>query len=247
MEYRCSLYVFLLLVGTAHLKTKYRLITLAFAIYVTYMKVQWDFLLFLYGMAIAEWDHARGAHVSEPTLSPNEKKQPGDARNSTIKTATWNTLSIIALYLLSQPAVGEATPGWRTLTAMIPERWTPIELKARERHWQGIGAGIFVLAVGHSPLWRRAFNSAPIQYLGKVSYALYICHGLLTRWIQFSLQWFVYDMTGIEGNQFYRGFWIGSVLVFVSVMWCADIFWRAVDTPCVKFARWFENKLSVKP
>ncbi|KAH7140256.1 acyltransferase family-domain-containing protein [Dactylonectria estremocensis] len=245
IEYRCSLYLFLFLVGTAHLKTKWRLWTLAFAVFVTYMKARWDFLLFLYGMAIAEWDHARGAHVSDPALAPNEKKQPRDT-NATMKTAIWNSVSLVALFLLSQPEVGQATPGWVTLTAMIPAQWLPVELKARERHWQGIGAGLFVLAVSHSPLWRRAFNSAPIQYLGKISYALYICHGLLTRWIQFGLQWYVYDITGIVGNQFYRGFWIGSVLVFISVIWCADIFWRAVDTPCIKFARWFESKLSLK-
>ncbi|KAF7550290.1 hypothetical protein G7Z17_g5825 [Cylindrodendrum hubeiense] len=47
---------------------------------------------------------------------------------------------------------------------------------------------------------------------------------------------------GLSSTAFRRG----AVPVFLVSICIADIFWRAVDIPVVKFARWFENKLIVK-
>ncbi|KAH7140729.1 acyltransferase 3 [Dactylonectria macrodidyma] len=265
IEYRGSIYLFLIILGTAHLRTTYRLLTLMMIIWITYLKARWDFLLFLYGMAIAEWDHIRGAHTTHHDVSQGEKKELGDSRRTFIRQSIWNLISIIGLFLLSQPPTrSEVTPGWVTLTAMIPDGWDSPGTE-RARYWQQFGAGIFVLAVGHSKFWLRVYNSAIIQYLGNISYALYLVHGILLRWAAHRiLRFFLFYVMGSvgdnhykvgdnyykvgdnyykAGDNYYRGFWLATCFIIPMTIWVADIFWRAIDIPSVKFAKWFEVKL----
>ncbi|KAH7144466.1 hypothetical protein B0J13DRAFT_45424 [Dactylonectria estremocensis] len=68
-----------------------------------YLMARWDFLLFLYGMACVEWDHMRGAHTPRPDSLPEEKNQAGYSRQTFIREPTWNIVSILGLFLLSQP------------------------------------------------------------------------------------------------------------------------------------------------
>ncbi|KAH7143774.1 acyltransferase family-domain-containing protein [Dactylonectria macrodidyma] len=245
VEYRCSLYLFLIHMGTSRLKTHYRIMTLMLFTYITYRKGRWDFLLFLYGLACVEWDYARGAHtgVSTAALSQSER---GESKGSRLplKAIAWNVISILALYLLSQPSHRrDETPGWVTLETMIPEYWH----EERDRYWQCFGAGLFLLSVGHSAFWQRVFTTDVVQYLGKISYSLYLVHGRPTRWLQFRVLRFVFFyLTGAEGDDYYRGFWLGLCFVFPVVIWCADVFWRAVDIPIVNFSKWVEKKLMAK-
>ncbi|KAH7159771.1 acyltransferase 3 [Dactylonectria estremocensis] len=246
IEYRCSLYLFLVYIGTSRLKTRYRIMSLMLITYITYRKARWDFLLFLYGLACVEWDYARGAHahMSTSALPPSEKG-PTNGSRRLLRVIAWNMLSVLALYLLSQPpSRSSETPGWKTLGSMIPEWW---EGKLRDRYWQGFGAGLFVLSMGHSAFWQRVFNADAMQYLGKISYSLYLVHGRVSRGLQYTLLKFVFEyLTGTEGDDYYRGFWIGSCITIPAVICCADVFWRAVDIPIVKFSRWFETKLVAK-
>ncbi|KAH6983531.1 acyltransferase family-domain-containing protein [Ilyonectria sp. MPI-CAGE-AT-0026] len=240
IEYRCSIYLSAMLVGTARLQTKYRLITLAFAIYVVYRSVRWDFLMFLCGMGLAEWDQIRGAHTTSPTL-PVDEKHAGSARQR-LKPIFWNLISILALYFLSQPDVGgEETPGWIFLTSIIPEWWDK-----PYRYWQGLGSVLFILSVSYSAFWLRVFNSGPIQYLGKISYSFYIVHGPTTRLIGYHIEGLAWSITGVEGHWYTVGFALGACFSLPCVVFIADIFWRAVDIPAVKFARWLEGKVNVK-
>ncbi|KAH7017196.1 acyltransferase family-domain-containing protein [Ilyonectria destructans] len=240
VEFRCSLYLFLVILGTARLRTQYRFLTLAVVTYVTYYNSRWEFLLFLSGMALVEWDHIRGAHIPPPALPSEEREKESKPAHSTTKLVFWNLVAIIGLYFLSQPdSGGSKTPGWVYLTSLIPEWW------AHEgfRYWQGFGAAVFVLGVGHSAWWQRVFNSSIAQYFGKISYALYLMHGPVLKVIGMHWMKWAWGVTGIEGEWYTAGFFLGACFCIPAVIWCADIFWRAVDIPSVKFARWFENKL----
>jgi hypothetical protein len=55
-----------------------------------------------------------------------------------------------------------------------------------------------------------------------------------------------YGVTGVEGYQYNAGFFLGACFVVPTVIWWADVFWRAVDIPTVKFAKWFESKMVQK-
>jgi hypothetical protein len=43
-------------------------------------------------------------------------------------------------------------------------------------------------------------------------------------------------------GQFTSGFIFSTLLYFPLVIWASDLFWRAVDVPTVKFAKWVEGK-----
>jgi peptidoglycan/LPS O-acetylase OafA/YrhL len=244
VEFRCSMFLFLTILGTARLRTQWRFITVAGCTWVSYRYSRWEMILFFAGMMLAEMDHIRGAHVSAPALPTKEADEPTVSVFDRLKPAFWILLSIGALFLMCQPdSRGHMTPGWVYLTTLIPEWWDA----EGYRYWQSVGSIIFVLAVGYSPSWQRFFNTGVVQYFGKISYAIYLMHGPVIHTAGYMWEKWAYSVTGIEGYQYNAGFMLGSVFVIPTVIWWADVFWRAVDIPTVKFAKWFENKLIVKP
>ena len=238
VEFRCSLYLFLVLIGTARLRTMYRFMSVGGILWFTYRHSRWELCLFYCGMLLAELDHIRGAHIPAPAL-PQTEKTP--SRSCTrFKGVFWALASILALYFLCQPDDGgEKTPGWVYLTSLIPKWWT----EEIYRYWQSIGAVLFVLAVGYSPRWQWFFNTAVVQYFGKISYALYLMHGPAMHTVGYHFEMMAYRITGVEGYNYNAGFILGALFVIPTVIWWADVFWRAVDVPTVKFAKWFENKV----
>jgi len=152
----------------------------------------------------------------------------------------WAALSIVALYLMSQPDErGAETPGWVFLTSLIPEWWTD-----EHRYWQSAGAILFVLAVGRSKGWQRFFNLPVPQYFGKISYAIYLMHGPVIHTVGYAIEGWAWGLTGTEGKAYEAGFALAAVFVVPIVIWVSDVFWRAVDAPIVKFAKWLEATCS---
>jgi hypothetical protein len=207
-----------------------------------YRNSRWEFVLFLAGMLLAEMDHIRGAHIPSPALPTDEKQQPFD-RCGRFTLAFWFTASILGLYLMGQPdGRSHMTPGWVYLTSIIPEWWGAEGF----RYWQSIGAMLFVLSVGHVKAWQRFFNTGFVQYFGKISYAIYLMHGPAMHCVGYHWEKWAYSITGVEGYWYNTGFVLGACFCIPTVVWWADVFWRAVDIPTVKFARWFESKCTYK-
>ncbi|KAK2839222.1 hypothetical protein FQN49_006355 [Arthroderma sp. PD_2] len=233
VEFRCSLYLFLLIVGTARLQAKLRFLAVAGIMAFFYTHSRWDLLLFCCGMALAEWDLIRGIHLPTPALCQDQMpfRRP--------KQIFWALVSVLGLYLLCQPdSGGEVTPGWRYLSSIIPDWWQ----EEKYRYWQSAGAVLFVLAAGHSKGWQEFFNTPAVQYLGKISYALYLMHGPAMHTVGYMLENWAYSVTGVDGNWYNAGFILGACFCVPTVIWWADVFWRAVDIPAVRFAKWLEQK-----
>ena len=259
VEFRASMMLFLTLMGTARLKTWVRLACVGLLAWFTDRSDKWEMLLFYAGMLLAELDLMRGAHTTptaatSPPLTETQKyhhpallsldhtlSPPTPSRRSRAKSLGWVALSILALYLMSQPDDGgHATPGWVFLTSLIPDHWGD-----KYRYWQAVGSVLFIFAVGRSPGWQRFFNSPVVQYFGKISYAIYLMHGPVMHTVGYAIERAVWNVTGVEGLNYNLGFVLASFLVIPSVIWAADIFWRAVDAPVVRFAKWVEVKSSV--
>ncbi|KAG7288631.1 hypothetical protein NEMBOFW57_004985 [Staphylotrichum longicolle] len=261
VEFRCSMMVFLTLVGTARLRRGWRAAVVGALVVYAFVSQRWEMVLFYAGMVLAEVDVARGAHGGEgggggaaatlpaPGLMSGETSRaglsspssPGRRRRRRSRRAMWNALSVVGLYFMSQPdEKGAETPGWVFLTSLIPEWWND-----EHRFWQSIGAVLFVWAVGRSPGWQRFFNLGVVQYFGKISYALYLMHGPVMHTVGYVIEQWAWGITGIEGRAFVGGFALATVFVVPIVIWVSDVFWRAVDAPVVKFARWFEASCSI--
>ncbi|KAK3327828.1 acyltransferase [Cercophora scortea] len=243
VEFRSSMMLFLVLLGTARLRTVARVVVVLGVMAFTYRSDRWEMLLFYSGMLLAERDIVRGAHkaVVGGELPVGGATGGGGSDGSRAVRAWWAAVSILALYLMSQPDQGgEETPGWVVLTGLVPEWWSD-----KYRYWQSAGAVLFVLAVGRSPGWQRFFNTAVVQYFGRISYAIYLMHGPVMHTVGYAIERKVWSYTGIEGSAYNWGFVLASAFVVPVVVWVSDVFWRLVDAPVVRFSKWLETRCSV--
>ncbi|KAK3684865.1 acyltransferase [Podospora appendiculata] len=240
VEFRSSMMLFLTLLGTARLRTAARVVVVLVVMAFTYRSDRWEMLLFYAGMLLAERDIVR-AGALKAAAGGGELLGEETARRSRPLRAWWAAVSILALYLMSQPDQGgEETPGWVVLTGLVPEWWSD-----KYRYWQSAGAVLFVLAVGRSPGWQRFFNTAVVQYFGKISYAIYLMHGPVMHTVGYAIERKVWSYTGVEGSAYNVGFVLASVFVVPVVVWVSDVFWRLVDAPVVRFSKWAETRCSV--
>ncbi|TGJ88744.1 hypothetical protein E0Z10_g113 [Xylaria hypoxylon] len=255
LEFRCSMMLFLVLVGTARLRENIRLVVVGLLSWFVLRNDRWEMLLFLAGMTIADLDLRRNAHEGrgstagssspQPTLQlPLDEKIkpiPSPLHERSTTDSFWTLVSIFALYLLSCPDAGPwDVPGWRYLGTLIPIWFTE-----KYRFWQVVGSCLFVFCAARSRGWQRFFELPPIQYLGHLSYAMYLMHGPVTHILGYPVQRWAWGITGIEGSAFKSGVALAALINIPLVIWAADIFWRLVDMPTVRFAKWLESKLSV--
>lgn len=85
------------------------------------------------------------------------------------------------------------------------------------------------------------------QYLGQISYALYVVHGFVLRSLLYSIMPGIWAICDPGGGRtlfpFLVGITVASVIVVPATFWVADLFWRGVDKPSVRVARWVEGRV----
>jgi peptidoglycan/LPS O-acetylase OafA/YrhL len=247
VEFRCSMVLFLTLTGLARLRPWIRLTSLFFISWFTYRNARWEMLLFLSGMFLAELDLIRLASRRPTTPhallhSPCSNCKDTSTQRKKIMNVLWVVLGVVALYLMSQPDDHfDETPGWVTLSHFIP-KW----FGDKYRYYQCLGSILFILATNHSKMLQRPFNYPFVQYFGKISYAIYLVHGPVLHVIGFRIEPWAWSITGHETrSQYIQGFLLGSIFIVPITIWAADLFWRCVDEPTVRFARWLEGKCNI--
>ncbi|KAK6542814.1 hypothetical protein TWF694_006755 [Orbilia ellipsospora] len=222
IEFRCSIVVFMSLLGLSRVKSWVRMVTLSMMAVVSFFYYdRWDIFCFLSGVVIAEISIIRA-----------ENKIKGN-------NLLLFPILLIGLHMASMPADPGHTPGYRLLQNMIPSM-----VKTKGRFWQSVSAVIIVTTIsfGTSSGLQRPFTTRFAQYLGKISYAMYLMHGWVCRSLGYWTVAHLWKYTGrdtILGKV--SGVLGGGVLVFITVFWTSDIFWRSVDMGSVRFARWLEN------
>ncbi|KAK5036375.1 hypothetical protein LTS07_002102 [Exophiala sideris] len=254
VEYRGSLAVFGLLLILSRTQTQTCMGSLAvILLWLTYVG-QWDIFLFTAGMACCQVSYMI-RKVKSPTLGHTP------AVKDTMKSRCRNILlgvlvPVLALlpilYVLSQPGGWLKPPDWPGWgdAPIYPtlDDWTPPTWKGHNdpgRFWTCISAIAFILLVDNTAIFRRFFFFAFPQYLGEISFSMYLVHPLiikvvLTRWNDFVSPW----MAGI------RIWWIKECLnltinglVFIPVLfWVSDLLTRYVDRGSVDLARWLESR-----
>lgn len=232
MEFRSSLVLYLTQAGVARMKPILRLGAIGGLITWCLFKDRWEMVLFYSGFFFAELDFMRRA---SPPTNPSKNKK--------LWSAFWLFVFLVGIYLGSQPQIGaEQSPGWVTLTSYIPSF-----AEHKQRFWVSWGAILLVWATSNAPFLQRIFDNAPVQYLGKISFALYLMHGPVTHTIGYGSMDVLWRLIGTD--TILRkdiGFCIAAVIDIGTTVCVADVFWRAVDIPVVKFAKWFEEKCIVK-
>ena len=179
-----------------------------------------------------------------------------DAPTTAITTIRF-LLHIAAFWTISYPMWGYSysgfesiAPGYETLNSFIPAA-----MEQKERFWPCVGTMIFLLLLARADpetsIWRQIFNSDLAQYLGKVSFGVYLVQGpLLHAFIYLVPHWVWWSM-GAEGISASNTVWtmgiaVGWVVGLVVVLWAGDVWQREVEMRTVKVAQRFEKWCFVK-
>lgn len=243
VEFRCSLALFLTHLLVARMRSGVRLATLTFlSVWGTYWN-RWDMVPFWAGALLAESDLIKIGHETltcEKSLHP----EPSRDRRFTMASCTSMFVFMLGIFLASYPdADGHISPGYVQLTNMIPEQYTE-----KHRFWPTIGAVMIVWSVGNLRFLKKSvFESYVMQFLGKISFPLYVCHGFIIHTFGYVVMDWVWASTGGYDNwcRFQVGFAFSAACTIGVTVWISHIFLRVVDVRCVKFARWFEGQLFV--
>ncbi|KAI5860617.1 acyltransferase family-domain-containing protein [Durotheca rogersii] len=224
VEFRGSMVVFLLVLGLAKTRTSVRLAVETLLITHCFTHKRWDVALFIAGMAVAEL---------EVLLRKPKNPNPRRIINVLLVLAM-----VLGLFLCGYPRDHNTqTPGYQWSKYVWPFS------AYRRRFWLSFGAMLVVGPMAFLPSVQSVFLTRPVRYLGRISFALYLVHGLGNRTVGKLLLNGCWNYIGKEGFWPYTtSFIVSTTLYFPIVLWASDIFWRGVDIPSTNFARWFEKK-----
>jgi len=137
--------------------------------------------------------------------------QPLSARPS-LSVATF----LIGCYICSLPAAG---PG-----VSLPWHWPlPVIFGADSvRYWHSAGAVLIVFALLHSPVLQRPFQSGYAQFLGRISFTLYLMHIPLLCSLG---AWLIIHLSSVG--------YLGTALIGMPISVMACLLLSAIATPAV--------------
>ncbi|KAM3417228.1 hypothetical protein BST61_g5487 [Cercospora zeina] len=255
VEFRGSIVLFVLLLGSAGLKQSWRTVVFAFATVFCFASKRWDSAAFTSGALVADlhlWQMSASAmaEMDEKTSLPRWRrgKVSGIFTRKIEKhlcTALKTILFVAALWILSFPD-DEAwiTPGFSWLNYMTPRAYDGRELRPY-MFWHAFAASFILWSVQRLH-YVQTFFCLPIpQYLGKISYAFYLVHGPLLHGVGFALQPQIFEGLGAADSitKWVGGLVLGWMTMLTLSIVVAHMFWKVVDVPLVKLAKWVERKL----
>lgn len=199
-----------------------------------------ELIPFYGGFLLAELDLRR----SMPAKLPHATTSTSPSRRSYLCACTYICSFFVSIYLCSQPLHAEKAPGWQTLYKLIP---STIDRNHAYLYWNSWGAILLVWAVSISHTLQLIFINGFAQYLGRISFSMYLVHNLTIHTVGYKSLELLWIRTGYKttlGKE--TGFCIALVMTTTFTIWLADLFMRVVDIPSIKFARWLENKCIVQ-
>ncbi|KAI1877813.1 hypothetical protein JX265_003821 [Neoarthrinium moseri] len=216
-ELRGSFCVYLTMLALCGISHRARLCCIMATALYTLWYGDWDIFGFFSGLLMAEVtlggvEDYRLPESREPSASSSETKLPSSHRTfplfwrhygSHVQVLTKIFLFLFSFWLLCQPFEEHWSPGYRFLASLIPPPW-------RSRHWEytkfsvsTIGSVGLVTLIINVPVLQRILSIRPFQFLGEVSFALYLMHVLYYRCLRNPIMNFTYRV--FTGRDFWDG------------------------------------------
>ncbi|KAJ6160393.1 hypothetical protein N7470_003789 [Penicillium chermesinum] len=284
LEFRGSNVVYLLITGlsTWRMKLKLYVLPVIGGFFIWYGN--WDTFGFIWGLWLAQRAVSATANSGEQSNAELEMAEFDGSHNSTVafpgtlghfgpgrrfgrirmknKKLILSRLAkaltfVLGYYLLCLGSDGILPPGYQFLSALHPSRWKD---KWHIYHWcwKSIGSAMLVYAIGEFPTLQRPLTTRPVQYLGKISFALYLLHETIYQLWRNPFRNFVYlilsgsqyensgQASGADPFAFYLTWYItGAVLGVVTIV-AAHYYTIHVDNRCVALAKRVDRWLSFR-
>lgn len=265
VEFECSLMLFMCQAAFNRIRPNVRVIFMFGLAIFTMKYVYWQYFLFLCGMIVCDLQFAALEEKNSPTSASSSTTTVSSTTTGLLgtaaayyargrrfyarhQTAIGIFFFVLSLYILSTPeairgAVG--TPGFKTMIKWVPQHHQ--QTHNTDYFWVPIGAALLVYTVDCTPALQRIFTLPFPQYLGKISYSMYLAHGpvLFTAGHWFVIQ--TTKLTGLQGQVRY-GLGVGlSAIPFWFVLIClADLATRTLDKWSLSLGRLLYERLSWK-
>ena len=130
---------------------------------------------------------------------------------------------------------------------LLTYRWPPeflaVKLSPKDlRFVTGLGAFLLLLWVMSSPRVQRVMEWPALQFLGRVSYSLYLVHFIvLLTAAQYGIHWA--NSVGITGSYSY---WLAFAITISGSLILAAICYRYVERPAISLGKFLANKASAR-
>lgn len=261
IEYLGSIVVFATVLGLAWTRTWFKLTMLGFFVCWCHYTIKWHLATFLSGTFIAELTLIKESEAVERNELPtndlsaisNEKEDdlnifyrvfPELAPWKTqITTTFWISLFMIGIYIGSIPQINwKESPGFITLYHLVPSWYF-----AKDLFYPCLGAVFIMLSITYSPHIQSLFLTSFAQYLGRISFSLYLLHTQLLCSLGIRVMSAGVKLAGGGETyfQFAVGMLLGCMVMGPVTFWAAEVFTRGVDEKSVLFARWVASKALV--
>jgi peptidoglycan/LPS O-acetylase OafA/YrhL len=256
VEFRGSIIIFGALLALSRSTKTARLLTVAGLILGSlYIVNGWWIAMFLAGLLLCDLD-----------LLSKEKALPRflakvDSILTPIKGPMFLFMFFASIYLGGVPSLNndyeilKNSPGWQALSALKPNA-----MEHPKWFFLFWGAVFLVAAIPRQQILKSFFTSSFNQYLGRISYSLYLVHGpmiwivgdklyLLLGWskdpyhFQHPPAYFKkYDMPKFGPFGMEPAFLLPHLIMLPVTLWVATLVTKVFDEPSISFAAWLQKK-----
>jgi peptidoglycan/LPS O-acetylase OafA/YrhL len=238
LEFRASLLIYIFCIATSRLTYRNRSLVALAIIALSFWWNEFFAVMFLFGLLIADHSISRSPQPSLPQSDLQVSAATARKDQSRKERIFFSAVTVFALFVMGY--ISGSKYGhwpWNRLYRLIPEHTKASHVV--NQFWPGVGAVLLVWAVDSYPALQTPLKWDFSQYLGDLSFGIYVMHLLVINSI--------YDRVLVRIQTEYLG---RSVLAYVPttiiywtlVLWAADLFSR-IDNQVVLFARWLERKL----
>lgn len=195
------------------------------------------------------WQNPTGIRDEEKAalLPIHDKPQAAHTgRALKIVFITLKTLVLVAaLYILSFPDdSAEQTPGFTWLYKITPAMYKKGSAPHPYMFWHSVAALFVIWSVQQLHYVNAVFCLSIPQYFGKISFAFYLVHGPLLHSAGFALQPKIFGAVGNGVTAWVGALVLGWMTMLALSVIVAHLFWKLVDMPLVRLAKWLEGLAS---
>ena len=262
VSFKGSMVVFLASLMLLRTRPNIRLGLVTASIAYALSRGRWDMAPFLCGRLLCELDFRQNTNrvasqddnLDPDFLSPVVRKKTrrsiiiiprGIARKlrGLFSRALVHVSLLLGMYIGSFPRHNNGTradcvQGYQTMCWLTPNY----------RHWQAVGAFAIMWAISREKVLRRPLECRLAQYLGRISFSVYLVHEpLLHVFGFFTVPFFRIALAGDSGSTFLSqlGFGLAMAVTGFVLVWVADVFRSVVEEPIGRLAAQVEVLCSV--